>query len=183
MIALALLLQAASAPPVPPPPKESYLAAVALWRDNAPSEAERRSAIDRAVGMAASGALAEVGIQVIYTKRGSVSRWLTKFDQLKPIIARHVPADLHKSDGLVADCVINDLAYALSSDEIGRVREFFSTVAGKKFWSISGVFHDAMLECYRTTLNLKADYADFLAVGLRPPKPPKPSRPQGNLVY
>ena len=66
MIVLAFALQAASAPPVPPPPRESYLAAIALWQDHAPSVAERRSAIDRVVGMAASGALAQVGIQVTY---------------------------------------------------------------------------------------------------------------------
>ncbi|WP_132833936.1 hypothetical protein [Sphingomonas sp. PP-CC-3G-468] len=173
MIALALLLQAAPVPPVPSPPRDSYLAAIALWRDNAPSDAEIRSAIDSAVGAVASGALADVGIQVDYRKQSSVGRWLKWYDQMKPVIARHVPADLRQTNAVVADCVVEDLAWTLSPEEITSVRNLFSTTASKKFWSVAGVFREKMKDCYLSALNLKALDADFRNIGLRPPKPPK----------
>ena len=100
---------------------------------------------------------------------------------MRPVIARHVPVDLTKTDALVAECVVNDLAYTLSPEEIQKVTAFMSTTVGRKFWSVSGTFHEAMQECYRTTLNLKANDADYRAIGLRPPKPQKESNLQGNL--
>jgi hypothetical protein len=173
MFALIFLLQAVSVPPVPPPPQKNYLAAMALWQENPPPDAEKTSAIDRTVSMAASGALAEVGGRVIPAKRGSAARWITKFDQMKRVIARRMPSDLTRVEQSVADCVANDIAYSLSVDEISAARSFFSTPAGKKFWYLSRPFHEALLECYRTTLNLKVTNDDFRAIGLTPPKLPR----------
>jgi hypothetical protein len=169
MFALIFLFQAVSAPPVPPPSQENYSAAIALWQDNPPLEAEKQSAIDRAVSMAASGALAEVGVRVMPTERGSAGRWIIKFDQMRSVIKRQVPSDLTKIEEDVTACVANEIAYSLSVDEIRQARTFFRTKAGKVFWHTSRAFHETLNECYRVALNLRATNADFRAVGFMPP--------------
>jgi hypothetical protein len=102
---------------------------------------------------------------------------------MKPVIARHVPADLRETNALVADCVVDDLAWSLSPEEIASVKTFLSTAAGKKFWSAASVFREKTKECYRKVLSLKAVDADYRTVGLRPPKPPKDIKMKGNITY
>ena len=174
MISLVTLL-ALMQVPIPPPP-ENYSAAIEFWKANAPSALERRSAIDSAIESATSEALANIGVAVTPGNIKSVKRWLPKFDALKPVIARHVPADLGDTDSAVAECVMKDTAYALSLEDIMAVKSFMATTAGSKFWSISRVYHQTYVKCYNSTLNIHATEADYRAAGLVSPKPAQVKR-------
>jgi hypothetical protein len=178
---VAILLQLVQAPPVPPPPADSLAAAVALWLDHPPSEERKQAAIDTAVATAAYEALAKVGVQPS-SNLSVTRRFITKHDQLRPLLARYVPVERGSLDLKIARCAVEQIAYSLSLAEIADVRRFMSTKVGTKFWNAAGLSYWPLDSCYRAALALEASDSDYRSIGLKPPKTPRSSR-RGNMTY
>lgn len=173
MLLLALALQAASAPAVPPPPEENLRAALALWADHPPEARVKEQAVDSALYAATTRDLAEAGVHPNGGPR-RVRRYLHLSERLRPLLARRLPADRTSIDAEAAACIVDQLARALSPEEIAEVRTFMATPTGRKFWSYSVLGYAGYERCYAHALRfaLHASDEDYRAIGVKSPERP-----------
>ena len=180
MIASIILLQLAVAPPVPRPEPDRLEAAMLLWSKHPPSKLAKDIAVDYAVSEATTQALFRVGIQAS-PRMELTKRFIAKYDQLRPLVAAHIPTDRKTLDQLATECAVDGISRSMTASEIAEVDRFTSTPTGQKFWEATRLGIEPLQRCYKQVLDLRVTVADYLAVGLKPPKEPD-SPPPGSFL-